>query len=244
MSINSDTGADINVAVVDDDDALRTEIALYLNKNGYTAHEAASSAELDDVLNQTDIDIIILDVVMPGEDGLSVCRRIAQSRGPAVILLSAMGDEIDRIVGLEMGADDYIAKPCHPRELLARIRAVLRRRSDEYIQSSRRGKLLYKFSGFLLDISRRELKSPDGTIILLTEREFTVLGIFLSNPMTVLSREELIESTYGPNATMDDRAIDVLVGRLRRKLEASYDRPLIKTHRGAGYMFACDVSRT
>jgi two-component system OmpR family response regulator len=243
MSTPLDTGGDINVAIVDDDDVLRTEISSYLNKNGYTAHAAASATELDDVLSQIDIDIIILDVVMPGEDGLSVCRRIAQNRGPAVILLSGMGDEIDRIVGLEMGADDYIAKPCHPRELLARIRAVLRRRSEDYIQSSRRTKMLYKFSGFLLDISRRELKAPDGTIILLTEREFSVLGIFLSSPMTVLSRDELIESTYGPNSTMDDRAIDVLVGRLRRKLEASYDRPLIKTHRGAGYMFACDVSK-
>ncbi len=178
---------------------------------------------------------------MPGEDGLSVCRRLAQDRGPAVILLSGMGDEIDRIVGLEMGADDYISKPCNPRELLARIRAVLRRRSEEDATNARRGKLLYKFSGFLLDISRRELKAPNGVVILLTEREFSILGLLLSNPKTVLSREELIESTYGADSEIDNRAIDVQVGRLRRKLEACHTEPLIKTHRGAGYMLVCDV---
>jgi two-component system OmpR family response regulator len=243
MNVSLAVNREIKVAVVDDDDALRAHLLSYLTTNGFIAYDAAHSSELDKILSEIDIDLIILDIVMPGEDGLSICRRLAQNQGPAVILLSALGDEIDRIIGLEMGADDYITKPCHPRELLARIKAVLRRRSDEGAQSPRRGKMLYDFAGFTLDISRRELKAPGGTVILLTEREFSVLGIFLSQPMTVLSRKELIESTYGPNSEMDDRAIDVLVGRLRRKLEACSDRTLIKTHRGAGYMLACDVSK-
>jgi two-component system OmpR family response regulator len=241
MSISLDVDTEIKVAVVDDDDAFRAQILSYLKKNGYAAFEAASSVQLDEILSRTDINIVILDIIMPGEDGLSVCRRLAQDRGPAVILLSGMGDEIDRIVGLEMGADDYISKPCNPRELLARIRAVLRRRSEEDATNARRGKLLYKFSGFLLDISRRELKAPNGVVILLTEREFSILGLLLSNPKTVLSREELIESTYGADSEIDNRAIDVQVGRLRRKLEACHTEPLIKTHRGAGYMLVCDV---
>ncbi len=215
----------------------------YLTKNGYFVCDASSSVELDKILSHTDIDIVILDIMLPGEDGLSICRRLAKDGGPALILLSGMGDEVDRIVGLEMGADDYIAKPCNPREVIARIRAVLRRRVYDDNPATRRGKLLYKFGGFLLDISRRELKAPNGVVILLTEREFSILVFFLSNPKTVLSREELIESIYGPDAEMDNRAIDVQVGRLRRKLEAAHAEPLIRTHRGAGYMLVCEVSR-
>ncbi len=215
----------------------------YLARNGYVVCDASSSVELDEILGHTDIDVVILDIMLPGEDGLSICRRLAKDRGPAVILLSGMGDEIDRIVGLEMGADDYIAKPCNPREVIARIRAVLRRRLYDDAPTARHGKLSYKFGGFLLDISRRELKAPNGVVILLTEREFSILVFFLSNPKTVLSRKELVESIYGPDSATDNRAIDVQVGRLRRKLEAANAEPIIRTHRGAGYMLVCDVSK-
>jgi two-component system OmpR family response regulator len=229
------------IAVVDDDDALRDQLLSYLTLNGYTTYSAAHSDELESVLSKTDIDLVILDIRLPGEDGLSICRQLTQNRGPSIILLSAMADEIDRIVGLEMGADDYISKPCNPRELLARIRAVLRRRAGDDTPNHYRGKLSYKFCGFLLDTARRELKAPNGVVILLTEREFSILGLLLSNPKTVLSREDLIESTYGPDSKIDNRAIDVQVGRLRRKLEACHNEPLIRTHRGAGYMLVCDV---
>jgi two-component system OmpR family response regulator len=244
MSLSLDVATETKVVIVDGDDSFRAHILSYLTRNGYTVLDVASSVQLDEILSQTAVDLVILDILLPGEDGLSICRRLAQGPGPSVILLSAMADEVDRIVGLEMGADDYVSKSCNPRELLARIRAVLRRRTDDETPERRRGKTIYKFNGFLLDISRRELKAPNGAIILLTEREFSLLGLFLSNPKTVMSREELIQSIYGPDSAMDHRAIDVQVGRLRRKLEACHNEPIIKTHRGAGYMLVCDVVKT
>jgi len=234
---------DINIAVLDNDDVFRSEIFSYLRKNGYNVSEAASAVELDQILDQIDINLVILDTMAPGEGGLSICRRLIQGGGPAVILVSAASDEIDRIIGLEMGADDCIAKPFNPRELLARVKAVLRRRGDEGSAPPRGAKGVYRFSGFAFDIARRELKAPNSSVILLTEREVALLRTFLSNPKTVLSRDKLIEYAYGPQSYANDRAIDVQVSRLRRKLEACCNETLIKTHRGAGYVFISEISR-
>jgi len=178
---------------------------------------------------------------MPGEDGLSICRRLAARNGPPVIMLSAMGEEVDRIVGLELGADDYLAKPCNPRELLARIRAVLRRREEGGGRLS--ADLGYSFAGFQLDMSRRQLKAPNGVLVLLTAGEFALLLAFLAHPNRVLSRDELLERARGGEADVFDRAIDVQISRLRRKLHACTERELILTYRGSGYMFDADVRR-
>jgi two-component system OmpR family response regulator len=234
----------INIVLVNNDDAFNADVLSYLEKNGFNIIEASSSVELDQILNQTDVQIVILDTMAPGEGGLSVCRRLVQEGQPAVILVSAAANEIDRIIGLELGADDCIAKPFNPRELLARIKAILRRRGGDVGPVLRTTKGGYKFSGFAFDIAHRELKAPDGEIILLTEREFSLLRAFLANPKTVLSRDKLIEQSYGAESGTNDRAIDVQVSRLRRKLEACCNETIIKTHRGAGYMLTCEVFRT
>jgi len=244
MNTELKSSDDINIAVVDNNDAFRSEILSYLIKNGFNAIEAASSVELDRILSQTSVQVVILDTMAPGEGGLSVCRRLVQEGESAVILVSAAANEIDRIIGLELGADDCIAKPFNPRELLARIKAILRRRGGDVPPVLRVAKGGYRFSGFAFDLGHRELKAPNGEVILLTEREFALLRTFLANPKTVLSRDKLIKHSYGPGSDTNDRAIDVQVSRLRRKLEACCHETIIKTHRGAGYMLTCEVSRT
>jgi two-component system OmpR family response regulator len=222
---------------VDDDIGLRDQVAEYLSQNGYSTHTATNAQELDIVLGSATIDLIVLDVMLPGENGLSICRRLAEPPGPAVIIMSAMGDEVDRVVGLELGADDYLAKPVSPRELLARVRAVLRRR--ESAQSGHRSGNTYHFAGFLLDIARRQLKAPDAVVVLLTPGEFSLLVAFLESPMQVLSRDVLIEFVCGDDADVFDRAIDVQLSRLRSKLKTHGGSGLIRTVRGAGYI--CDT---
>ncbi len=226
--------------VVDDDIDLRDQVADYLIQNGYSAHTATNAQEMDSVLASSEIDLIVLDIMLPGENGLSVCRRMAEPPGPAVIIMSAMGDEVDRVVGLELGADDYLAKPVSPRELLARVRAVLRRR--ENAPTGQRGGNIYHFAGFQLDIARRQLKSPDGVVVLLTPGEFSLLAAFLESPSRVLARDTLIEFVCGDDADVFDRAIDVQLSRLRSKLKSHGGSGLIRTVRGAGYI--CDTQVT
>jgi len=226
--------------VVDDDIDLRDQVADYLIQNGYSAHTATNAQEMDSVLASSEIDLIVLDIMLPGENGLSVCRRMAEPPGPAVIIMSAMGDEVDRVVGLELGADDYLAKPVSPRELLARVRAVLRRR--ENAPTGQRGGNVYHFAGFQLDIARRQLKSPDGVVVLLTPGEFSLLAAFLESPSRVLSRDVLIEFVCGDDADVFDRAIDVQLSRLRSKLKSHGGSGLIRTVRGAGYICDTQVS--
>jgi len=230
-----------HILVVDDDAGLRQHISAYLSEHSLTVEVAQNSAEMEQILSTKPIEVVVLDVMMPGEDGLSICRRLAARNGPPVIMLSAMGEEVDRIVGLELGADDYLAKPCNPRELLARIRAVLRRREEGGGRLS--ADLGYSFAGFQLDMSRRQLKAPNGVLVLLTAGEFALLLAFLAHPNRVLSRDELLERARGGEADVFDRAIDVQISRLRRKLHACTERELILTYRGSGYMFDADVRR-
>jgi two-component system OmpR family response regulator len=229
------------ILVVDDDPGLREEVADYLAGHGYEVHTAGDGVEMDTVLAETEIDLVVLDIMMPGEDGLSICRRTASSGGPAIIMLSAMGEEVDRVLGLELGADDYLPKPCSPRELLARVRALLRRLDDRrYGQPRRR---LYQFLGFEVDVSRRQVRASNGANILLTAGEFALLNVFLEHPQRVLSRDELLEQARGSDTQVFDRAVDVQISRLRRKLGAFTHEGVIRTLRGAGYMFDVKVTR-
>jgi two-component system OmpR family response regulator len=230
------------ILVVDDDTSLREHVAKYLSDHGYQVHAAADGKAMEAVLAEAPIDLIILDVMMPGEDGLSICRRLAEDGGPAIIMVSAMGEEIDRILGLELGADDYLPKPCSPRELLARVRAVMRRREEARGGGPRRGKA-YHFLGFVLDTLRRQLRSPNGATILLTAGEYSLLSAFLEQPQRILSRDQLLEAARGSDTEVFDRAVDVQISRLRRKLHACTDQEIIKTYRGAGYLLDAKVTR-
>jgi two-component system OmpR family response regulator len=201
---------------------------------------------MDDVLAERRVDLVVLDLMMPGEDGLSVCRRLAAASKTPIVMLSAAGEETDRIVGLEVGADDYISKPCSPRELLARIRAVLRRAADRESApgAAKQDRELYEFGGWRLDMLRRELRSPDRVLVNLSSGEFALLRAFLEHPQRVLTRDQLLDFARGRDAFAYDRAVDVQVSRLRRKLEAATGGgDLIKTVRNEGYIFAAAVRR-
>ncbi len=190
-------------------------------------------------------DLVILDVMMPGEDGLSAARRLAHEGGPPVIMLSALGSDTDRIIGLEVGADDYLPKPCNPRELLARVRAVLRRQSRPQTgEAAERAETRFEFSGWRLDPVRRELRDPAGTFINLSDGEFALLRTFVEHPQRVLSRDQLLDITRGRNIEVYDRAIDSQISRLRRKLNERADAELIRTVRNEGYMLVAKVTRT
>ena len=228
------------ILVVDDDLGLRDEVSDYLLQNGFAVHVAGDAVEMDTVLASTLVDLIVLDVMLPGENGLAVCRRIADPGGPAIIFMSAMTGEVDRVVGLELGGDDYLAKPVSPRELLARIRAVLRRR--EAAPAGQKAGNVYHFSGFQLDTTRRQLRAPSGVIVLLTPGEFSLLIAFLESPGRVLSRDALVEFVRGEEADVFDRAIDVQLSRLRSKLKVHGGGGLIRTVRGAGYICDAQVS--
>jgi two-component system OmpR family response regulator len=231
-----------HILVVDDDTQLREQIAGYLAEYGYQVHGASDAKAMDRVLASAPIDLVVLDLMLPGEDGLSICRRLTADGGPAIIMVSAMGEEIDRVLGLELGADDYLAKPCSPRELLARVRAVFRRLEEARGGAPRRGKG-YQFQGFVVDILRRQLRAPNGTTILLTSGEFSLLSAFLDHPQRILSRDQLLDIARGEDTDVFDRAVDVQISRLRRKLHACSEGEIIKTVRGAGYMFDVPVTR-
>jgi two-component system OmpR family response regulator len=230
------------ILVVDDDRELREQVVAYLREHGFTTHAAADATEMDRQLHAAPIDLVILDVMMPGEDGLSVCRRLAASGGPAIIMVSAMGQEVDRVLGLELGADDYLPKPCSPRELLARVRAVSRRLEERRGGASSRGRT-FQFSGFRLDTVRRQLRSPGGATILLTAGEYSLLTAFLEHPQRIMSRDQLLEVARGAQVDVFDRAVDVQISRLRRKLNSCCDMEIIRTVRGLGYLFDSAVVR-
>jgi two-component system OmpR family response regulator len=232
------------ILIVDDDENLRKEVADYLTANGFNVRTAAHAREMDQVLTEETFDLVVLDVMMPGEGGLSICRRLSDAGGPAIIIMSAMGDEIDRILGLELGADDYLPKPCNPRELLARTRAVLRRReSGPAAQAQSREGMEFEFVGYTLDMLKRRLRAPSGVLVLLTSGELSLLSAFLEHPGRVLTRDQLVDFARGSDADIFDRAIDVQISRLRRKLNECDGQDLIRTFRGAGYMFNAPVIR-
>jgi two-component system OmpR family response regulator len=193
---------------------------------------------MERVLARTPIDLVILDLMMPGEDGLSACRRLVEGMGPPVIILSALGEEQDRIVGLELGADHYLAKPCSPREILAHVRALLRRQKSGDRPGARH---VYSFLGWRIDLDSHELLDPDGVLVHLSDGEFAMLRVFVERPRRVLSREELLHAARGPDSDAFDRAMDVQVSRLRRKLGAG-DSDLIRTVRNEGYLFVPRVT--
>ena len=225
------------IVIVDDEPQTRALVANSLSSHGFAVHTVGGGGELDQVLQRTRVDLVLLDIMMPGEDGLSICRRIANAAGPAVILLSALNEEQDRIVGLEVGADHYLPKPCSPREILATVRAALRRRRHDH-QFQRRG--ILTFAGWKIDLDAHQLFDRDGALIDLTDGEFAVLRVFAERSRRVLSREALLEAARGPDTDSFDRAIDVQVSRLRRKLDGNRE-DLIRTIRNEGYLFTPKV---
>jgi two-component system, OmpR family, response regulator len=230
------------ILVVDDDPDLRSLIAGFLSGHGYHVAVAANVAAMRQEIAASAPDLVILDVMMPGEDGLSAARKLSAEHGPAVIMLSALGSDTDRIVGLEIGADDYLAKPCNPRELLARVRAVLRRRQG-VAGGGEDERRVYEFGGWRLDLQRRDLRDPKGVFIDLSDGEFALLRCFVQQPQRVLSRDQLLDQAHGGNREIFDRAVDSQVSRLRRKLNDRAEIELIRTVRNEGYMLVPQVHR-
>ncbi len=222
------------VLIVDDDAAIREGLIQVFERAGFAAAGAQDVPAMERSLSEQGADLIVLDLMMPGEDGLSACKRLS-GKGPPIIMLSALGDDADRIVGLELGADDYLAKPCNPRELVARARAVLRRGRDS--DTSANNAETVRFAGFRLDLARRELNDPEGVVIPLSTGEFRLLRAFVERPQRVLTREQLLEFAFTNDADVFDRAVDVQVSRLRRKLDSAGVGEIIRTVRGEGYLF-------
>jgi len=237
-----------HILIVDDDREIRDLLGRFLDKHGLRVTTAADGQEMKKALADWKIDLVVLDLMMPGEDGLTLCRNLRTHSNLPVIMLTAMGEETDRIIGLEMGADDYLAKPFNPRELLARIKAVLRRTvdrpvgkgaADEDVKSMR-----YSFSDWILDVDKRALFSPSGALVPLSGGEFELLLAFVTHPGRVLNRDQLLDLARGREAQPFDRSIDVQVSRLRRKIEDDPKAPsLIKTVRSGGYLFATEVKK-
>ncbi len=228
------------ILIVDDDPEIRRLVAEFLSREGLEVEQAADGGAMDAVLTRRRPDLVVLDLMMPGEDGLSICRRLRAAGGPAVLMLTAKSDEIDRVIGLEMGADDYLVKPFGTRELLARIRAVLRRVTEQpgAAATSRR----FAFDRFVIDLDARQLAGAQGEFITLTSGEFDLLACFVERPRRVLSRDQILDRLRGRGADPFDRTVDMLVSRLRRKLAtASPGAELISTVRNGGYLFTPPV---
>ena len=234
-----------HVLIVDDDAEIRTLAAKFLRAHGHRVTAVRDGREMWPTLKSAGVDLIVLDVMLPGSNGLDLCREIRKTSRIPIIMLTALGADTDRIVGLELGADDYLAKPFNPRELLARVNAVLRRArtSGDRPETAKTGTQLM-FEGWTLDLLRRELINPHGVVVDLSTGEYDMLLTFLEAPQRVLTREQLLDGAKNRVATGFDRVIDVQVSRLRRKLEADEDsQAMIKTIRGAGYMFVPAVQR-
>lgn len=225
------------ILIVDDDSALRALIGEFLQGHGYAVKEAGDVPAMRAVLASSLPDLIILDLMMPGEDGLAALRTLDPTRRPPIIMLSAMGSDVDRIIGLELGADDYLPKPCNPRELLARVRAVLRRGAPAEDAAT------FLFAGWRLDTATRELTAPDGSPLALTSGELRMMEVLVRSGRRVLAREELATRLGGPDYEAFDRAIDLTVSRLRRKLALHDTSELIRTVRGEGYGLNPTVTR-
>jgi two-component system OmpR family response regulator len=232
-----------HLLIVDDDPEICTLVSQFLEPHGFRLTTAADGKAMREALAHGQFDLIILDLMLPGESGLTLCRDLRATSSIPVIILTAVNSETDRVVGLEMGADDYLPKPFGTRELLARIRAVMRRTTTSLAgtEPQVRGQAL-RFSGWTLDTGRRQLFSPDGVLVELSGGEYELLLAFLRSPQIVLNRDQLLDVTRGRIAGPFDRAIDVQVGRLRRKMEVDPKNPeMIKTVRGGGYVFAANV---
>lgn len=232
-----------HILLVDDERAIRDPLASYLQKNGYRVTAAADASAARRSLDSNAIDLIVLDIMMPGEDGLSLCRHVREVGEMPVILLTARSEETDRIIGLEMGADDYVVKPFSPRELVARIKTILRRSSAGHQRAAPPPTGLYRFGEWMLNSADWTLIGPDGIAISLSTADYRLLLAFLERPRQVLSRDQLLDLTQGREANPFDRAIDNQISRLRRKIEPDPKSPtLIKTVWGGGYMLSADVT--
>ena len=233
-----------HILVVDDHSEIRDLLKRFLEQHGMRVSCARDGKEMKRLLDEREFDLLVLDLMMPGEDGLTLCRELRAKSSLPIIMLTAMGEETDRIIGLEMGADDYLPKPFNPRELLARIKAVMRRTQVESQPVPETLTRDLRFDRWLLDINRRELVDEEGVGMSLSTAEFDLLKVFLERPQRVLSRDQLLDLARGREAVAFDRAIDTLVSRLRRKLERDPKNPeLIKTIWGGGYLFAADVTQ-
>ena len=233
-----------HILIVDDDAEIRQLLQDYLARNGMRADAVGDGRAMRAALNSGRYDLVILDLMLPGEDGLTLCRDLRARCNLPVIMLTARGEDTDRIVGLEMGADDYVPKPFNPRELLARIKAVLRRAQSLPGATFAADAKRLRFAGWTLDLSRRQLTSPQGVVTPLTSGEYRLLRVFLEHANRVLSREQLLDLTRGRDGTPFDRSIDVQVGRLRRRLgDTGHEPTLIKTMRGEGYVLAVTVEK-
>lgn len=231
-----------NILLVDDDGEIRKLVAQFLRTNGHRVQTARSGADMFVALEASSIDLVILDLMLPGTGGLELCRQLRKTSAIPVVMLTAKSDDVDRIVGLEVGADDYLSKPFNPRELLARVNAVLRRSrmaAGDPLLAANRGA---EFAGWRLDKLKRELTNPHGVVVDLSTAEFDLLLAFLDAPQRVLNREYLLDVAKNRATDAFDRSVDVQVSRLRRKMKG--DVEIIKTIRGVGYMFAPDVKRT
>ena len=231
-----------HILIVEDDREIRTMVTRFLQKHGFRVSAADCARAMDKILSAARIDLMILDIMLPGEDGLSICRRIRADSAMPVIMLTASGEPTARVVGLEMGADDYIAKPFDPYELLARIKAVLRRASAMPATLDAAAPSIMRFSGWQLNTIARELINPESSRITLTSAEFDLLTAFCRHAQRTLTRDQLLDLTQGRAGAPLDRSIDILVSRIRRKIEHDpRDPELIKTVRSGGYIFTPDV---
>ena len=238
-----------HILVVDDDKEIRSLLSKFLAKNGLRVSVAADGREMRRMLEEAKIDLIVLDLMLPGESGLALCGQLRATTTIPILMLTAVAEDTDRIIGLEMGADDYLPKPFNPRELLARIRAILRRAEDRppaVLGADAEAEVTLVFDGWSIVPTRRQLRDPAGRPVDLTGGEFDLLLALAERPQRVLSRDRLLDLTRGRAASMFDRSIDVQIGRLRRKLEAAApgSGALIATVRGGGYMFTAAVARS
>jgi two-component system OmpR family response regulator len=231
------------IVLVEDDPALRTLTTRALQEHGYTVRPAASAPEMWLAMDAGPVDLVLLDIMLPGTDGIELCRRLRQKSNVPIIFISARASETDRVVGLELGADDYLAKPFGTRELTARIRAVLRR-TEAPRDTQDREEGVRRFDGWTVSLPRRELQAPSGAVVDLTGAEFDLLVSLLDHAGRVIARERLIELSRTRMGDSTDRSVDVLVSRLRRKLTTEGSAPPIVTVRGVGYMFNTTVERS
>ena len=231
-----------HLLIVDDDPGLRELLADYLGRNGFRVSGVADGRGLWAALEREPVDLVILDLMLPGDDGLVLCRTLRARSPIPIIMLTARGDDTDRIVGLEMGADDYLPKPFNPRELLARIKSILRRARSVAAEPGETRR--FHFAGWTLDVDARQLVAPDGVLVALGASDYRLLRVFLDHPQRVLNRDQLLDLTQGREAAPFDRSIDVQVSRLRRRLrDDPRDAVLIKTVRNEGYLLAAQVNR-
>jgi two-component system, OmpR family, response regulator len=228
------------ILLVEDDEEIAGMVIEMLRENSFEAVAVGSAAKMDAAMKKQTFDLIVLDAMLPGEDGFSICSRLRSSSTIPIIMLTALGDEINRIVGIELGADDYISKPFHPRELLARIKGLLRRASYGMAQSSQETPM--RFAGWQIDPVQRQLINPDGVHVSMTTAEFDILLAFCRHPRRVMTREQLLRLTYAGLASPVERSIDVHISRVRQKIEENVREPsFIKTVRLGGYMFTPNV---